>query len=130
VSFTVEKDIMVPMRDGVALATDAWVPAGGAPAPVLLVRLPYGKDLIGLYAYGLAPNLFALIEAGYAVVYQDCRGTFRSGGEFTPMLNEAADGPTPCPGCWNSPGATAISAPSGRPTWASCSGPRRPRAAP
>ena len=91
-SFTVEKDIMVPMRDGVALATDAWIPAGGAPAPVLLVRLPYGKDLVGLYAYGLAPNLFALIEAGYAVVYQDCRGTFRSGGEFTPMLNEGSDG--------------------------------------
>jgi hypothetical protein len=92
VSFTVEKDIMVPMRDGVALATDAWLPAGGGPGPVLLVRLPYSKDLNGLYAYGAAPNVFALVEAGYAVVYQDCRGTFRSGGEFTPMLNEAADG--------------------------------------
>jgi putative CocE/NonD family hydrolase len=91
-SFTVEKDIMVPMRDGIRLATDAWVPAGGGPAPVLLVRLPYSKDVTGLYAYGLAPNIFALIEAGYAVVLQDCRGTFRSGGEFTPMLNEASDG--------------------------------------
>ena len=90
-SFSVEKDIMVPMRDGVRLATDAWIPAGG-PAPVLLVRLPYGKDMIGLYAYGLAPNFFALIEAGYAVVYQDCRGTFRSGGEFAPMVNEPSDG--------------------------------------
>ena len=38
------------------------------------------------------PNIFTLIEAGYAVVYQDCRGTFRSGGEFIPMLNEASDG--------------------------------------
>jgi hypothetical protein len=91
-SFTVEKDIMVPMRDGIRLATDAWVPAGGGPAPVLLVRLPYGKDLINLYAYGLVPNIFALIEAGYAVAVQDCRGTFRSGGEFTPMLNEGSDG--------------------------------------
>ena len=90
-SFSVEKDIMVPMRDGVRLATDAWIPAGG-PAPVLLVRLPYGKDMIGLYAYGLVPNFFALIEAGYAVVYQDCRGTFRSGGEFAPMVNEPSDG--------------------------------------
>ena len=59
---------------------------------MLLVRLPYGKDMIGLYAYGLAPNFFALIEAGYAVVYQDCRGTFRSGGEFAPMVNEPSDG--------------------------------------
>jgi putative CocE/NonD family hydrolase len=91
-SYRVEKDIMVPMRDGVRLATDAWIPDGDSPAPVLLVRLPYGKDMNGLYAYGLVPNVFALVEAGYAVVYQDCRGTFRSGGEFTPMVNEPGDG--------------------------------------
>ena len=91
-SFRVEKDIMVPMRDGVRLATDVWVLAEGGPAPVLLVRLPYGKDMIALHAYGLTPNVFALVEAGYAVVYQDCRGTFRSGGEFTPMVNEPSDG--------------------------------------
>jgi uncharacterized protein len=91
-SFRVEKDIMVPMRDGVRLATDAWIPDGGEPAPALLVRLPYGKDMNTLYGYGLAPNVFALVEAGYAVVYQDCRGTFRSGGEFVPMVNEPADG--------------------------------------
>ena len=58
---------------------------------MLLVRLPYGKDMIGLYPMG-SPNFFALIEAGYAVVYQDCRGTFRSGGEFAPMVNEPSDG--------------------------------------
>ena len=55
-SFRVDKDIMVPMRDGVLLATDVWVPAGGDPAPVLLVRLPYGKDMIALYAYGAGPE--------------------------------------------------------------------------
>jgi uncharacterized protein len=59
---------------------------------VLLVRLPYGKDMTGLFAYGLLPNIFTLIEAGYAVVYQDCRGTFRSGGELIPMINEPTDG--------------------------------------
>ena len=89
--YTVRKDVMVTMRDGVELATDAWIPSG-TPAPTLLVRLPYGKDLPALLAYGLVPNVFALVEAGYAVVYQDCRGTFRSGGEFVPMLNEPDDG--------------------------------------
>jgi putative CocE/NonD family hydrolase len=79
------------MRDGTELATDLWVPES-TPAPTLLVRLPYGKDLPALFAYGLVPNIFALTEAGYAVVWQDCRGTFRSGGEFTPMQNEPADG--------------------------------------
>ena len=89
--YTVRKDVMVPMRDGVELATDTWIPSG-TPAPALLVRLPYGKDLPTLLAYALVPNVFALVEAGYAVVYQDCRGTFRSGGEFVPMLNEPNDG--------------------------------------
>src|SRR5580700_627533 len=90
-SFTVEKDVMVAMRDGVELATDAWIPSV-TPAPALLVRLPYGKDLPQLLAYGLVPNVFALVEAGYAVVYQDCRGTSRSGGELVPFINEASDG--------------------------------------
>jgi putative CocE/NonD family hydrolase len=90
-SFTVEKDVMVAMRDGVELATDAWIPSD-TPAPTLLVRLPYGKDLPQLLSYGLVPNVFALVEAGYAVVYQDCRGTWRSGGDFVPMLNEPNDG--------------------------------------
>jgi putative CocE/NonD family hydrolase len=91
-SFTVRKDIMVPMRDGIQLATDAWIPEGAGPAPTLLVRLPYSKDAINLYGNAYVPSVFALVEAGYVVVYQDCRGTFRSGGEFTPMLNEASDG--------------------------------------
>jgi uncharacterized protein len=91
VTFTVHKDVMVAMRDGTELATDLWVPES-TPAPTLLVRLPYSKDLPALFAYGLVPNVFALVEAGYVVVYQDCRGTFRSGGEFTPMLAEPDDG--------------------------------------
>jgi predicted acyl esterase len=31
-----------------------------------------------LLAYPLTPSIFALLEAGYAVVWQDCRGRFRS----------------------------------------------------
>src|SRR5580700_647274 len=84
-SFRVDKDVMVAMRDGVRLATDAWIPADGGPGPVLLVRLPYGKDMTTVYANPLLPNVFT-------VVYQDCRGTHRSGGEFIPMVNEPADG--------------------------------------
>ncbi|WP_183408327.1 CocE/NonD family hydrolase [Nocardioides pocheonensis] len=91
-SFRVEKDVMVPMRDGVELATDLWLPDGG-PSPVLLVRLPYGKDLIpGDITWPTQPNIFTLLEAGYAVVWQDCRGAFRSGGDFDPTVNEPDDG--------------------------------------
>ena len=41
---TVQKDIMVPMRDGVRLATDLYLPKGaGAKLPVILMRTPYNK---------------------------------------------------------------------------------------
>jgi uncharacterized protein len=84
-------DVRVPMRDGVALAANVWHPADGA-APTLLVRMPYGKDAMGITAGGILPNLPALLEAGYAVVVQDCRGTHRSAGEFVPHLTDRADG--------------------------------------
>lgn len=88
-SYCVEKDVMVPMRDGQTLATDLWIPDGG-PAPTLLVRTPYGKDVLNLLANAL--NTQALLEAGYAVGFQDCRGTYRSNGTFTPMVHEPHDG--------------------------------------
>jgi uncharacterized protein len=77
------------MRDGVALATDLWIPDGG-PAPALLVRLPYGKDLFPTLP--LLPRAGALLEAGYALVWQDCRGTGRSDGVFMPHADDARDG--------------------------------------
>lgn len=90
-SFRVERDVMVPMRDGISLATDVWIPDGG-PAPVLLARLPYGKNNPLLLGIPLFPNIFAMLDAGYAVVLQDCRGTFSSAGEFAPMVDEPDDG--------------------------------------
>lgn len=90
-NFRVERDVMVPMRDGVELATDAWIPDGG-PAPTLLMRAPYGKNETLLAAAPSNPNIHALLAAGYAVVWQDCRGTFASGGEFIPVAHEAEDG--------------------------------------
>jgi len=89
--FRVERDVMVPMRDGTRLATDVWLPEHD-PAPVLLVRIPYDKsDPAGLVTT-LFPDSQALLRAGYAIVWQDCRGTFASEGAFTPLVNEHADG--------------------------------------
>lgn len=91
----------VPMRDGVHLATDLYlpVPAGG-PLPVLLERTPYGKNEEtrrersvaepGLRRRGDIAAQFA--REGYAVVVQDCRGRFDSEGQFTKYLGEAHDG--------------------------------------
>ncbi|WP_103344022.1 CocE/NonD family hydrolase [Amycolatopsis sp. CA-126428] len=90
-SFTVEVDVPVPMRDGVALATNVWLPDGPGPFPALLVRTPYGKDNAGLYGNPKLPDVFALVEAGYAVVAQDVRGTSRSPGTFVPHTHEGPD---------------------------------------
>jgi len=84
----VEHDVRVQMRDGVDLATDIYRPDDTATHPVLLQRTPYDRTynpIAGL-------NTLALVEAGYVIVSQDCRGRFGSSGRFTPFVDEAADG--------------------------------------
>ncbi len=91
----------VPMRDGVHLATDVYLPTpSSGPWPVLLERTPYGKDAEtrrertaanpAPLRRGEVAARFA--QAGYAVVVQDCRGRFDSEGQFTKYLGEAHDG--------------------------------------
>jgi predicted acyl esterase len=42
-NIVVEKNLMVPMRDGVQLSADVYRPTKGGPFPVLLARTPYDK---------------------------------------------------------------------------------------
>jgi len=84
------KDLMVEMRDGVHLATDIYRPAmNGAPVqgrfPTILIRTPYNKDSVRTEA-----EYFA--KRGYVSVVQDCRGRFKSEGEFYLLKNEGPDG--------------------------------------
>lgn len=79
----VERDIMIPMRDGVRLAADVYRPAvdGVAiaePLPLLLSRSPYSKSR---ERDVLAATHFA--RHGYVAVVQDMRGRYASEGEFT-----------------------------------------------
>ncbi|MBT2266078.1 CocE/NonD family hydrolase [Rhodococcus erythropolis] len=93
-TFRVEKNVMIPMRDGIRLATDLWIPDHPTSFPTLLVRLPYSKDAYPAAEidYPTNPNIFRLLMEGYAIVYQDCRGTGESEGIFDPLMNEADDG--------------------------------------
>ncbi|MBI1220828.1 MAG: CocE/NonD family hydrolase [Rhodobacteraceae bacterium] len=86
---TRQADLSVPMPDGVRLATDVYLPTGARPPlPTILVRLPYGKTL-----YGEARHWVSLFAArGYAVVVQDMRGRFASGGAFAAYSDAAGDG--------------------------------------
>jgi uncharacterized protein len=82
------RDLRAPMDDGVVLLADRWVARAGAdrPKPTVLVRSPYGRrQFVGLL-YG---RLMA--ERGLQVVIQSVRGTFGSGGRFSPF-DERADG--------------------------------------
>src|SRR4051794_5822649 len=90
-TYSVSVDVPVPMRDGTKLATNIWRPDAPEPVPVLLVRLPYGKQGLTTYT-GTSPNIFALVEAGYAIAVQDTRGTFASEGEFVPYVDDVDDG--------------------------------------
>jgi uncharacterized protein len=78
--------ITIPMRDGVDLVADHYEPVGEV-VGTLLVRGPYGRA----FPFSL---IFAYLHAarGYRVILQSVRGTFGSGGEFEPMVHEAADG--------------------------------------
>jgi predicted acyl esterase len=71
--------VMVPMGDGVRLATDVYLPPGDGPWPVVLTRTPYGRGQAGLG--GLVAT-----SMGYAGVSQDMRGRFDSEGENLPFI--------------------------------------------
>ena len=86
---TVELDVPATMRDGTVLRANVYRPAGDGPWPVLLTRLPYGKDLPG------GTLLLDPVQAGrrgYMVVVQDTRGRFASDGDWEPFRCEAEDG--------------------------------------
>jgi putative CocE/NonD family hydrolase len=86
---TVELDRPATMRDGVVLRADVYRPSASGPWPVLLTRLPYGKN---------TPKFIAMLDPvgaarrGFIVVLQDTRGRFASDGEWDPFTAEASDG--------------------------------------
>ncbi len=92
ISKTIKIDCNVPvtMRDGVILYADVYRPDDNEKHPIILERIPYDKSNVGFYP------LFDPIRAaknGYAAIYQDCRGSMISGGEYEPFgLNEHYDG--------------------------------------
>lgn len=78
----VARDVMMPMRDGVRLATDLYFPAAGgtvAPGrfPVILGRTSYDKTSPQMWV-GPVADVFA--RRGYVVALQDLRGRHASEG--------------------------------------------------
>lgn len=96
----IERDVMVPMRDGVRLAADLYLPVGLERVPALLERTPYDKrgtnhaDVTAGQRTPLSKPETAQYFAshGFAVVMQDCRGRYGSEGTFHKYVHEATDG--------------------------------------
>lgn len=96
------RNAMVPMRDGVHLATDVYLPAGPTDVqlPVLLERTPYDKQGTNHADFSVAapaplakPEIAQIFASyGYVFVLQDCRGRYASEGGFRKYLSEAEDG--------------------------------------
>ena len=80
-----EAGVKMPMRDGVKLSTDLYLPVGVPKAPVILVRTPYKKEMIEIQGRYYA-------RRGYVFAIQDVRGRFASEGEWEPLLHEPKDG--------------------------------------
>jgi putative CocE/NonD family hydrolase len=83
-----QRDLAATMDDGTVLLADRWVAADQQqePQPTVLVRSPYGRrQVVGMLLGRL------LAERGLAVVIQSVRGTFGSGGRFSPF-DERGDG--------------------------------------
>ncbi|MEV1080267.1 CocE/NonD family hydrolase [Streptomyces sp. NPDC050211] len=85
----VEFDVPAQMRDGTVLRADVYRPGGTGPWPVLLSRLPYGKQTPMM---GVVLDPLAAARRGFMVVVQDTRGRFASEGEWEPWTYEESDG--------------------------------------
>jgi putative CocE/NonD family hydrolase len=92
-------EFRIPMRDGIQLFTQVYIPRDRTRSyPLLVQRTPFGVSPYGEKEYrprlGPAPEFD---RAGYIFVFQDVRGRFQSQGEFVdmrPHLDHPAPGQT------------------------------------
>jgi putative CocE/NonD family hydrolase len=87
-----DKNLMIPMRDKVRLATDIYRPAvNGVPVegklPVIYHRTGYNKE-----SERFTRPARAFAAQGYVVALQDDRGTYRSEGEAYKYIGWGRDG--------------------------------------
>lgn len=86
----IQHDLRVPMRDGVALSCDLWLPVKDGPSSTILYRTPYDRRLLN--SEFLRP--IDAVRSGFSVIVQDTRGRFGSEGKWQPIMweQEGEDG--------------------------------------
>jgi len=88
-TYTMQTDVPAAMRDGVILRANVFTPNEPGSYPVILLRLPYNKDVAQTYVYA-SPGFYA--SHCYIVVAQDMRGQYKSDGFFYTFIDETNDG--------------------------------------
>ncbi|MED1605079.1 CocE/NonD family hydrolase [Cytobacillus kochii] len=102
----IKKNVLIPMRDGVNIAADIYLPVGGGRVPALLALSPYGKELqaqsltlppqarpSALWNGAIeAGDIRAVVNHGYAHIIADVRGTGGSEGEMVGNYNSGGHG--------------------------------------
>ncbi|HEX7097244.1 MAG TPA: CocE/NonD family hydrolase, partial [Acidimicrobiales bacterium] len=79
----------VRTADGALLATDVYRLDDTVRRPCLLQRVPYGRTVPTIVNGAL--DVRRAVDAGFAVVVQDCRGRGGSTGDFVPFDHERDD---------------------------------------
>jgi len=79
-------DQRVPMRDGITLSADVYLPLGGSPLPTIVQWTPYESTRERFISWGV---WFA--RRGYAAVVVDVRGRYESEGTFTAWEKDGQD---------------------------------------
>ncbi len=80
-------NVRTPMRDGVELSSDVYLPRAHGQFPTVLIRTPYSNNLDNHI-----DKARRLANDGYVCMVQDTRGRFDSDGEYYPVFHEADDG--------------------------------------
>ncbi len=89
-----EEKVMMPMRDGIRLATDIYRPKTDGKVPIIFSRTPYNFNSWGDGERKLrtATRALAAVKRGYAYVVQNERGRYYSEGEWDILGIPLTDG--------------------------------------
>jgi putative CocE/NonD family hydrolase len=90
----VDQKIMMPMRDGIRLATDIYRPKTDKKVPIIFSRTPYNFNSWGdgEENTGTAKRALEAVKRGYAYVVQNERGRYFSEGEWDILGVPLTDG--------------------------------------
>ena len=90
----IEQKIMMPMRDGIRLATDIYRPKTNEKVPIIFSRTPYNFNSWGdgKRRTGTAQRAYQAVKRGYAYVVQNERGRYFSEGEWDILGTPLTDG--------------------------------------